>query len=163
MNRRLLLLFVVVLLNPSRAAADDVGITQVRLIEESPNGYAIEADIAPAILDRIRTPILPDRCSFIGEPERVRVGPNLVVRYRFASGDAPLGPEDELFLPWQRSGIVVTAYWLDGTSQRAFFDRELAGIRLPVQQLVEVEVTTRYLLVGGIADARTNGATMHRS
>jgi hypothetical protein len=133
--------------------ADDVGVAEVRLFEEKNNTYALEVDISPALLNTIQPPILPDRCSFISKPERNRVGPMLVVRYRFSSGDIPLQAEDELLLYWQRSGIILTAYWLDGSSRRIFVDRELAGFRVPLSLLHENEVTLQRLFLESSSDA----------
>jgi hypothetical protein len=133
--------------------ADDVGIAEVRLFEEKNNTYALEVDISPSLLNTIQPPILPDRCSFISKPERNRVGSMLVVRYRFSSGDIPLQAEDELLLYWQRSGIILTAYWLDGSSKRIFVDRELAGFRVPVSLLHENEMTLQRLFLESSSDA----------
>jgi hypothetical protein len=152
-NLRVAFLSIVLLLLCAETRADDVGVVEVRLIEDEKNSYALEVDVSPYLLNTIGRPILPDRCTYIGDPERVPVGPMLVVRYRFNSGHLPLQPEDELLLYWQRSGIVLTAYWLDGASCRVFFDRGLAGIRVQVSRLREVEITRNLLLHHGFKNA----------
>ncbi len=77
----------------------------------------------------------------------------MVVRYRFSSGSRPLQAGDELLLYWQRSGIIITAFWLDGSSKKVFLDRELAGFRIPVNILRETEVNREMLLHKSATDA----------
>jgi hypothetical protein len=134
--------------------ADDVGVSEARLIEEDNNTYVLEVDVSPSLINTIQAPILPENCSFIGKPERVPVGPMLVVRYRFSSGSKPLQPEDKLLLYWQRSGIILTTYWLDGSSKKVFFDRQLSGFLIQVSSLRDMEVSRKKLILKGNADAQ---------
>jgi hypothetical protein len=150
---RLTIPFIFLLLISTITRADDAGIAEVRLIEEEKNIYSLEVDVPPSLLSTIQRPILPKRCTFIGNWELVPVGPMRVVRYRFTSGDTPLQPDEELLLYWQRSGVVLTVYWLDGSSHRVYFDRELAGIRIPINRLREVKITKALLISRGFADA----------
>ena len=99
MTVRIFSLFFLLVLLSSFACADYVGIAEVRLIEEEKNTYALEADISPYLLYTIGKPILPDRCTFIGDPERVSIGPMLVVRYRFTSGET-------------RGALIISAFIL---------------------------------------------------
>ena len=133
--------------------ADDVGVTEVRLFEEDNNTYVLEVDVSPSLINTIQAPILPEHCSFIGKPETVPVGPLLVVRYRFSSGKRPLQAGDELLLYWQRSGIIITSFWLDGSSKRIFLDRELAGFRVPVNLLRETDVNREMIFRKSATDA----------
>ena len=146
-------ILLVFLIRSTFCLADDVGVAEVRFFEEENNIYALEVDVPLSLLYTIQSPILPDHCDFIGDPEQVRIGPMLVVRYRFSSGESPLKAEDELLLYWQRSGIILTAYWLDGSSKRIFVDRELAGFHIPVSLLQESEVTFQGLLNESAGDA----------
>lgn len=133
--------------------ADDVGITETRLIEESANHYALEVDISPYLVDSIRAPVLPKRGTFTANEERVDLGQMLVIRYRFSTGERPLGPRDQLLLPWQRTGAVVTAHWLDGKSTRAFFDRDLTGIPVSIRSLRSEELSRKAILQISVSDA----------
>ncbi len=133
--------------------ADDVGVSEVRLFEEDNNTYVLEVDVSPSLINTIQAPILPEHCSFIGKPEHVPVGPLLVVRYRFSSGIRPLQAGDELLLYWQRSGIIITSFWLDGSSKRVFLDRELAGFRVPVNLLRDTDVNMKMIFRKSATDA----------
>ena len=133
--------------------ADDLGIVETRLIEEANNTYVLEVDVPPNLLNTIQTPILPTRCSFIGEPEHIAIGPTVVVRYRFTSGNKPLQARDDILLFWQRTGIVLTAYWLDGTSKRVFVNRDLTGIQVPISILKEVVITNKTIAQKSIENA----------
>ena len=133
--------------------ADDVGITEVRLIEEEGNTYALEADVSPFQLQTIEMPILPARATMLGEPELISVGQMIVVRFRFSTDFEPLGPADRILLPWQRSGVVITSYWLDGSSKRAYFDRRLEGISISISDLKAVETSLAELMTASVSDA----------
>jgi len=141
------------LLASGACLADDVGVSEARLFEEDNNTYVLEVDVSPSLISTIQIPILPERCSFIGKPDNVPVGSLLVVRYRFSSGNSPLQAGDELLLYWQRSGIILTSFWLDGSSKRVFLDRELAGFRVPVNLLRETEVSMEMLFRNSATDA----------
>ena len=112
--------------------ADDAGVAEVRLFEEEGNRYILEVDVPPALAYTISPPILPPHCRTTGNPEVTEIGSMLVFRFRFTSVDEPLQSGDELLLYWQRSGVIFTAYWLDGSSRRIFVDRDLTGFRIPV-------------------------------
>lgn len=135
------------------ARADDVGITEARLFEEEENRYALEVDISPYLVDAISPPVLPERGSFTDKEERVHLGQMLVVRYRFSTGDRPLDSNDQLLLPWQRTGAMVTAHWLDGKTNRTFFDRDLTGIPVPMSALRSDELTRILVLKNSVSDA----------
>jgi len=144
---------VIFLLISCICIADDVGVSEVRLFEEDNNTYVLEVDVSPSLINTIQAPILPEHCSFIGKPERVPVGPLLVVRYRFSSGKRSLQAGDELLLYWQRSGIIITSFWLDGSSKRVFLDRELAGFRVPVNLLRDTDVNREMIFRKSATDA----------
>jgi len=133
--------------------ADDAGVAEVRLFEEEGNQYIVEVDVPPTLAYTISPPMLPPRCSMTGDPEVDEIGSMLVFRFRFTSADMPLRSGDELLLYWQRSGVIFTAYWLDGSSRRIFVDRELTGFRIPVSHLKDFIVTPRMLFRESMTDA----------
>lgn len=145
MNKRFSFLLFLFFFFSGTILADDIGVVETRLIEEENNTYVLEVDVPPNLLNTIQTPILPKRCSFIGDPELIAIGPTVVVRYRFTSGNKPLQAKDEILLFWQRTGIVLTAYWKDGTSKRVFVNRDLTGIRVPVAILKDVALNTKII------------------
>lgn len=134
--------------------ADDAGIAEVRFIEEQNNTYVLEVDVPPSLMNTIRPPILPQSCTFTNKPVVISMSPLMVVRFRFNSGEKPLAKTDELLLYWQRSGIVLTAYWLDGSSKRVFLNRDLTGIRVPIADLREVIVNNKALAIKSMDSAR---------
>ena len=145
MNKRFSFLLFLFFFFSGIVVADDIGVVETRLIEEEHNTYVLEVDVPPNLLNTIQAPILPARCNFIGEPELIEIGPTMVVRFRFTSGNSPLQAKDEILLFWQRTGIVLTAYWKDGTSKRVFVNRDLTGIRVPVSILKDVVVNTKII------------------
>ena len=145
MNKRFTFLLFLFFFFSGTILADDIGVVETRLIEEANNTYVLEVDVPPNLLNTIQSPILPKRCSFIGDPELIAIGPTVVVRFRFTSGNKPLQAKDEILLFWQRTGIVLTAYWKDGTSKRVFVNRDLTGIRVPVGILKDVVVNTKII------------------
>jgi len=153
MNKRFSLVLFLLFYFGGIAVADDIGVVETRLIEEEHNTYVLEVDVPPNLLNTIQTPILPARCNFIGEPELIEIGPTMVVRFRFTSGNSPLQAKDEILLFWQRTGIVLTAYWKDGTSKRVFVNRDLTGIRVPVSILKDVVVNTKIIFQKSFTNA----------
>ena len=89
MNLRTPFLFLFLLVSGA-CLADDVGVAEVRLFEEDKNTYVLEVDVSPFLISTIKAPVLPRDFSFIGKPERVPVGPLLVIRFRFSSVSRPL-------------------------------------------------------------------------
>jgi len=152
-NKQFLILLFLFFFFGGNVVADDLGIVETRLIEEANNTYVLEVDVPPNLLNTIQTPILPTRCNFIGEPEQIEIGQTVVVRYRFTSGNKPLQAKDNILLFWQRTGIVLTAYWLDGTSKRVFVNRDLTGIQVPISILKEVVVTNKIIAQKSIKNA----------
>ena len=110
---------------------DDVGVTSARLIELE-DGYAIEADISPAMVPLLGAPVVPERFSARGKPSYRQVGVVLVVRYEFAGSDVPLQDGDTILLPWGRSAVLLTARWQDGEAHRAMFPRMITGIPIDI-------------------------------
>jgi hypothetical protein len=47
---------------------------------------------------------------------------------KFSSGDKPLLAGDSILLPWKRNGVLVTAFWRDGSQARQFFMSGSEGI-----------------------------------
>lgn len=122
------------------ARADEVGISEARLIEEAAGVYVLEVDVAPALAGAIQEPLLPNQFGDAPTVERSQVGPVMVIRYRFAGAQA-LTATDELLLPWNRQGIYLTAYWQDGQTGRAFFGRGPAGILVELEALRPSQLT----------------------
>ena len=153
MKNKAFLILAFVLGIAGSVRSDDVGIVEVRFIEEAINIYVLEVDIPPTLLNTINLPILPKHWAFIGNPEKIMVGSKMVVRFRFTSGAEPPTDQDEILLYWQRTGVVLTSYWLDGNSKRLFINRDLTGIRVKVADLHDVVITNVALAKRSIAAA----------
>ncbi len=116
------------------ASADQVGIDKVRLVEETAGQYVLELDTSPRFLGLYRTPVLPERFEWT-DVKREREPGFIVLRYRFRTLGEPLNRDDELLLPWERSGAAITARWSDGSVHQNLFLRDFEGIRVPLRML----------------------------
>ena len=97
----------------SPASAHTLGIDPAKLLEGANGGYALVAQVPPSIAPAIRTPSLPERCTFVGSPRGTRGLAE--VRYEFTCA-TPLNATDKLELPWQREGVLLTVAWADGST-----------------------------------------------
>ena len=116
------------------AKADQVGIDKVRLVEQQVGEYLLEVDTSPRFAAAYRNPVLPKRLE-LTDFRRERQPGYLVLRYQFRSRGQPLDGDDELLLPWGRSGASITAQWNDGSVHQNLFLRDFEGIRVPIRML----------------------------
>ena len=129
-----LLLFAV--LASESVWADSMAVPAVALREESAGKYVLEAQMSPVLVPGARPPLVPDRCS-ISDASRVAKSGGVQVSFTIDCGDAPLRPEDVLFLPWSVDGIQMTATWSDGQVKRAFFGREQIRVVIRLDRILE--------------------------
>lgn len=124
----------------SKAFADDIGITSVRLIQVSDSSYELEVDLNEALLWTIKAPVFPERFT-VSDLDYTNNAGWIVARARISTSGEPLNHRDEIFLPWMRNGVSLAAKWLDGELGKGFFTRSLDGIYIPLSAIMPVEKT----------------------
>ncbi len=92
----------------SPAAAHTLGVDKAELIEKTPGTYDLISRVPERLAGFITTPVLPPHCQLLGNPRGERG--DYQVRFRFQC-DGPLTAEDQLRLPWQREGALLTVVW----------------------------------------------------
>ena len=104
----LLSILLLLLVVPRAAEAHSLGIDRAELIETGPDAYRLTSKVPRRIAPAIRTPELPGRCTFDGNPS----GERGVYSVSFAFSCAePLTAGDVILLPWQREGVLLTVRW----------------------------------------------------
>jgi len=89
-------------------AAHTLGVDKADLIEREPGTYELVSKVPQRLSSLITTPIVPERCSFLGNPRGERGA--YQVRFLFDC-TSPLTANDELVLPWKREGALLTVRW----------------------------------------------------
>ncbi len=132
------------------AMAHTLGIDPAKLVEGADGQHALVAEVPPNLASAIRTPDLPVRCTFVGNPRGLRS--QTEVRYEFTC-DPPLTAADKLALPWQREGALLTVTWANGSTMTDLVSRtgevivvELANFQAGSGSLLAA--AQRYLLLG---------------
>jgi hypothetical protein len=120
------LLFVVASLSGARAHT--LGIDKADLIEMADGSYHLISRVPNSIAPSITPPQLPARCVFEGNPIGARGA--YEVRFVFTC-PTPLAAGDEIFLPWQREGALLSVHWQDGPPVTRFATRQ--GAFIPVR------------------------------
>ena len=143
---RIFLLLLVCGLSPLPTRADDVGITNARLIEIDSGHYVLETNIPYNLYFAIAEPVLPARFQFDREPEIKRSGNLMRIRYHFSSPGGALNSEDVIILPWKRSAVFLAAQWQDGTTSNGLFSARLDVINVPIGLLRSQKQPNRNIL-----------------
>ncbi len=132
MNPLRRILWIGLLLLQTQALAHDLGVSQASLSERADNSYQLRVETSSALASLFQTPRLPERCSYLSEPRGQRAAGAILWDFRCA--DRPLTADDDLFLPWQREGVMLVAHWADGSST-SFFPRQGEGMAVSLAQL----------------------------
>ncbi len=114
------------------AGAHALGVDTVVLQEFAGNEYRLSYSASPGSVEAQGRPVLPAHCQWSEESEGEASG---IVGLKFTSGDQPLSAEDKILLPWKRNGVLVTAFWKDGTQARQFFMSGSEGIPVELGML----------------------------
>jgi hypothetical protein len=130
---RSLVCLATILVLPLSSLADDIGLVTAKLIESPDNKYVIEADVTPQIGAMLYRPGLPEGFALKSQGVEQR-GALVNVRYAF-TGPRPLAPGDVVMLPWGRSGVLLHASWVDGSSSSKLFLLGLGGIPIEISQI----------------------------
>ena len=115
--------------------AHDIGVSQAELTElrsEDGVNYRLRVMAGPLVSGRFPPPLLPSQCAFSGNPRGTQ-GTGWK-NFEFACSEA-LTVDDELGLPWQRDGIMLTARWSDGSEVRRLFPNEDGLVQVSLEQL----------------------------
>jgi hypothetical protein len=149
---RLLAVCALAELASGNAAADSMAVPTVELREEVAGRYVLEAQMAVELAPFARRPEPPARC-FSEDPRRADEGGTIRLTVAIDCGDEPLGPRDVLVLPWAVDGIQLTATWADGSTRRALFGREPAGVVVRLHLILEreesfLDLARRYGIAG---------------
>ncbi len=126
--------------------ADDPGITKVRLIQQTDTSYLLEADVPQVLLNTIIRPVFPERFEMTDFDFTNQSG-WITLKMTISTLGPGFSPDDEILLPWLRSGIDFTAQWLDGSTYKGLFNRSLNGIHIPLSEVMPTTKTTREVLV----------------
>jgi hydrogenase/urease accessory protein HupE len=128
------------------ARAHDLGAIEAHLTEEGPGRYTLSAVIASALSFVVAPPVLPQRCH----PLEAGTTP---IRFHFDCGDQPLRDGDQLILPWQREGVLLSMHRQAGPATAAYFiasdgviQVDLASLRLGSGSVLDA--ARRYLTLG---------------
>jgi hydrogenase/urease accessory protein HupE len=113
------------------AAAHQLGVETVTLEELGQNRYALRYAVPAREAAGYGKPLLPEHCTW-EESSGFEAGPE---RLTFLSSDRSLSAEDVLIFPWRQNGIMVTAWWLDGSTAREVFMSDGEKILVPLSEL----------------------------
>ncbi|WP_164658480.1 HupE/UreJ family protein [Tropicibacter sp. Alg240-R139] len=108
-------------LAPSLVNAHTLGVDKGELRALGDNAYRLASKVPPLLAAAITTPVLPSHCGFDGSPGGVRGADTVTFTF---SCSGPLTASDEIHLPWQRDGVMLTAIWEDGSQVTEFLPRE---------------------------------------
>ena len=107
--------------------AHTLGVDKADLTEMADGSYHIVSHVPQNLAYLITTPVLPERCFFNGNPRGV-LG-FYEVRLIFTC-KTPLTARDEIVLPWNREGVMLTVAWQDAEAITRFTRREGTSIRI---------------------------------
>jgi len=130
--------------------AHDIGVAQAKLEEINKNHYRLHVQVGLSMQTLYAEPILPSKCKFTTVPGGRKSFST--IDYEFLCEEALLS-EDELFLPWQREGVLLNSEWLDGSKSNRFFAADSGGISVLMADLNAgsgslLMVAKRYVLLG---------------
>jgi hydrogenase/urease accessory protein HupE len=138
---------------PRGAAAHDLGVVRVRLVEAPQSQYLLEVKLPPIPGFERLVPTLPARCRFSGAPAVQRRDGSIDMRLVFDCAGSPLTPEDVLHFPWPNQGAFVATQFRSGTTGGRFFEATELGVSVTLDTLVAEQhgilgTARRYLLLG---------------
>ena len=110
-----------------------LGVDPADLTEMVDGTYHLVSRVPPRLQGAIRTPELPARCAFEGNPRGARGGYD--VRFVF-SCESPLIAGDVINLPWQREGVMITVAWNGEEPVTRLVSREGANISLDLEHFL---------------------------
>lgn len=113
------------------ASAHSLGVDKATLKEIGEGKYELSSYVPPKLAPLIKTPVLPDGCSFEGNPRGERG--NYEVRFLFVC-EEPLSADDTIHLPWNREGALLTVLWPGQEGVTQFIQRDGKGMTVSLDQ-----------------------------
>lgn len=132
------------------AGAHTLGVDKADLVETLPGEYELVSKVPARLSGLITTPILPERCTFIGTPRGERG--TYHVRFQF-SCKTPLTADDRLLLPWKRDGALLTVRWHEREPITKLVSREGERIQVELGEYLAgsgsvLRAASRYTVLG---------------
>ncbi|GLP96398.1 HupE/UreJ family protein [Paraferrimonas sedimenticola] len=132
------------------AVAHDIGVSKAELIESANHNYQLRVYTPAMAATRFSSPQLPDGFEFTKNPRGSQQGPWKLFDF---SAERALVAGDEIHLAWERDGLMLTAYWLDGSQASQLFKNQAGVITLSMAQLSAgsgswQDAAVRYLSLG---------------
>ncbi|WP_199913458.1 HupE/UreJ family protein [Ruegeria sp. Alg231-54] len=130
--------------------AHTLGVDRADLIEMGPGQYRLVSKVPRRISPAIVSPILPDKCEFIGNPNGERG--SYAVTFNF-SCTTSLTATDQVSLPWKREGVLLSAHWQGQKPVTRLAKREGATITLHLDEWLagsgsSLRAAKRYTVLG---------------
>jgi hypothetical protein len=134
----------------SAASAHTLGVDPAELVEMADGSYHLVSKVPPRLQAAIATPVLPERCSFEGNPRGTKGA--YEVRFVF-NCESSLVAGDIIELPWRREGAMLTVRWRNAEPLTRFAGREGPVIRIDLTEYLAgsgsiVAGAKRYTLLG---------------
>ena len=126
----IMLLTLPLLIAGGSARAHTLGVDPADLTEMVDGSYQLVSRVPPRLQTAIRTPVLPERCEFQGNPRGARGV--YEVRFVFVCESA-LVAGDEIVLPWQREGAMLTVNWKGQDPVTRFIGKEGSEMRVDLE------------------------------
>lgn len=135
---------------PISAFSHTLGIDKAELSELADGSYQLSSFVPAQLAPLIKTPELPEQCDFIGSPRGERG--NYEVRFLF-SCQTPLTADQQILLPWDREGVMLTVGWADQEPVTKFAEREGAAIHIDFKEYLAgsgsfLNAAKRYTFLG---------------
>jgi hypothetical protein len=111
--------------------AHSLGVDRANLIERPGHEYLLISKVPPSLALDIVTPRIPDNCAFDENPMGLRGEYTVTFQFSCASS---LTASDQILLPWNRDGVLLTATWLDGSQETQLVQRNGRYITLELQE-----------------------------
>lgn len=112
--------------------AHDIGVDRADLTEQGDGNYQLVATAAYPVLISLSSPQLPDHCQYTDNPAGTRTNVQIAFQFHCENG---LTGRDYLKLPWQRDGLLVTAYWKDSSIVSTLFRFQNGWINIELAEL----------------------------
>lgn len=134
------------------AAAHELGLAKASLDQIDEHRYRLRTSVPDSAAYLYRMPVSPEGCQ-LTEERKETAGLQRHLSFLIDCKERGLLPDDRLLLPWDRSGVLVSAQLLDGSSAQGFFARRDGALVvelgfLGVGEAGQLDEAERYLRFG---------------
>lgn len=149
-TRIVLLICLITSVFPAAVGAHSLGIDRADLVTWGNDEYLLTSYVPEPLQVFIQSPILPERCEFVGAPSGTRGYYSVAFQFRCESR---LTGDDVLDLPWRREGVLLTADFGVGepVTQLSSRNGDIISVRLRdylVGSGTVAKAASRYLALG---------------